>query len=197
MYICAVLGDRLHLRGPFILGNALLIIIGLPLLGFADNVGARYFGVFLATTGCNANVPCVLTYQANNIRGQWVGLFPRIEISAGFRLTCDRNVPSHPQLWSDLVVLGVSSGRLSSVARTPQVMFLVSRLASCTKQHILDIWTTLIYQSASGLVIVITLMLEFKFWRANKRADAGGKIIAGLEGTSPRFNSVQPQEKPY
>ena len=31
----------------------------------------RYFGVFLATIACNANVPCVLTYQANNIRGQW------------------------------------------------------------------------------------------------------------------------------
>jgi heme A synthase len=34
-------------------------------------VGARYFGVFLATTAANANVPCVLTWQANNIRGQW------------------------------------------------------------------------------------------------------------------------------
>jgi hypothetical protein len=31
----------------------------------------RYFGVFIATIACNANVPCVLTYQANNIRGQW------------------------------------------------------------------------------------------------------------------------------
>lgn len=44
---------------------------GLPLLGFAKNNGVRYFGVFLATIACNANVPCVLTWQANNIRGQW------------------------------------------------------------------------------------------------------------------------------
>lgn len=35
---------------------------------------------------------------------------------------------------------------------------------------------------ACGLVIVITIILEFKFWRANKRAAAGGKIIEGLEG---------------
>ena len=35
---------------------------------------------------------------------------------------------------------------------------------------------------ACGLVIVITLMLEWKFYRANKRAAAGGKIIEGLEG---------------
>jgi hypothetical protein len=44
---------------------------GLPLLGFAHNNGVRYFGVFLATVACNANVPCILTWQANNIRGQW------------------------------------------------------------------------------------------------------------------------------
>jgi hypothetical protein len=25
----------------------------------------------MATTGCNANIPCILAWQANNIRGQW------------------------------------------------------------------------------------------------------------------------------
>jgi hypothetical protein len=35
---------------------------------------------------------------------------------------------------------------------------------------------------ASGLVIPITLALDWKFHRANKRAAAGGKIIEGLEG---------------
>lgn len=50
MYTCAVLGDKYHLRGPFIIGNGVLGLIGLPLLGFAKNVGARYFGVFLAVS---------------------------------------------------------------------------------------------------------------------------------------------------
>jgi hypothetical protein len=36
--------------------------------------------------------------------------------------------------------------------------------------------------SAGGLIIVITALLELKFWRANKRAAAGGKSIEGLEG---------------
>ena len=71
MYTCAWLGDKYHLRGPFIMANGVMGLIGLPLLGFAHNVGARYFGVFLATTAVNANVPCILTFQANNIRGQW------------------------------------------------------------------------------------------------------------------------------
>jgi hypothetical protein len=35
---------------------------------------------------------------------------------------------------------------------------------------------------ASALVIIISCLLEFKFKRANKRAAAGGKVIAGLEG---------------
>ncbi|QIW97106.1 hypothetical protein AMS68_002624 [Peltaster fructicola] len=71
MYACAWAGDKYHLRGPFIIFNAAYGILGLGLLGFATNVGARYFGAFLATASCNANVPAVLTFQANNIRGQW------------------------------------------------------------------------------------------------------------------------------
>jgi cyanate permease len=71
MYGAAVLGDKYHIRGPIVAFNALLGLIGLPLLGFAHNNGVRYFGVFLATIAGNANIPAVLTYQANNIRGQW------------------------------------------------------------------------------------------------------------------------------
>lgn len=72
---CAWYGDKHHLRGPIIILNAILGLIGLPLLGFATNPGARYFGVFLATTSCNANIPSILSFQANNIRGQWKRAF--------------------------------------------------------------------------------------------------------------------------
>jgi hypothetical protein len=71
MFGCAVFGDKYHIRGPLIIMNALMGVLGLGLLGFTHNVGVRYFGVFLATTSANSNVPCVLTFQANNIRGQW------------------------------------------------------------------------------------------------------------------------------
>ncbi|KAH9207116.1 retrograde regulation protein 2 [Leptodontidium sp. 2 PMI_412] len=71
MFVCAAIGDKYHIRAPIIIGNAMLGLIGLPLLGYATNNGVRYFGVFLATIACNANIPAVLTYQANNIRGQW------------------------------------------------------------------------------------------------------------------------------
>lgn len=71
MYAFAVIGDKYHIRGPIVIFNAVLGLIGLPLLAYEKNNGVRYFGVFLATIAGNANVPAVLTYQANNIRGQW------------------------------------------------------------------------------------------------------------------------------
>lgn len=66
MYTCAYFGDKYRLRAPFIVFNAIVGIVGLALLGFTENNGARYFGVFLATISANSNIPCILTYQANN-----------------------------------------------------------------------------------------------------------------------------------
>lgn len=40
-------------------------------------------------------------------------------------------------------------------------------------------YTTMI---ASALIVLISLLLQFKFQRANKRAAGGGKVIEGLEG---------------
>jgi len=141
------LGDKYHIRGPFIIFNALLGIVGLPLLGFAHSKAVRYFGVFLAVTSANANVPCILTYQANNIRGQW----KRALASATL----------------------VGAGGIGGIVGT-----LVFR-SQDKPGYKPGIYATL---TASGLIIVITLLLEFKFWRANKRAALGGKIIEGLEG---------------
>ncbi|CAK7233124.1 hypothetical protein SBRCBS47491_008501 [Sporothrix bragantina] len=68
-------GDRYHIRGPIVAFNNLLCIIGLPIVGFHPSPGVRYFGVFLLTAGSNANVPSVMSYMANNIRGQWKRAF--------------------------------------------------------------------------------------------------------------------------
>ena len=76
MYATGWFGDKFRLRGAVVAFNALLAIIGLAIMGFEKHdQRARYFGVFLATAGSNANVPSVLTYQANNIRGQWKRAF--------------------------------------------------------------------------------------------------------------------------
>jgi hypothetical protein len=75
MFVQAYYADKMRIRGPTVAFNAIVGLVGLPLLGFESNNGVRYFGVFLATICANANVPAVLTYQANNIRGQWKRAF--------------------------------------------------------------------------------------------------------------------------
>lgn len=68
-------GDKYRIRGPIVVFNNLLCIIGLPLMGWATDPRVRYLGIFFTTAGANSNVPAVMTYQANNIRGQWKRAF--------------------------------------------------------------------------------------------------------------------------
>jgi len=147
MFAFAVLGDKYHIRSPFILINGVMCMIGLCLLGFVEHVGVRYFGVFLATAACNANVPCVLTWQANNIRGQWK------------RALCS----------ATLVGAGGMGGIVGSTVFRSQDK----------PTYRPGMYATII---ASALIVVITLAMNLKFWRANKRAAAGGKVIEGLSG---------------
>jgi hypothetical protein len=69
------LGDRSKVRGPFIIANMAMCLIGFALLGWTEGAGVQYFSLFLVTAGANANIPVVMTYQANNIRGQWKRAF--------------------------------------------------------------------------------------------------------------------------
>lgn len=69
------LGDKYRIRAPILIFNCLVALVGLPIMGFAGSPGVRFFGVFLATSGGNANIPAVMAYQANNIRGQWTRAF--------------------------------------------------------------------------------------------------------------------------
>lgn len=58
-----------------------LHVLGLCLIGFVENVGVRYFGVFLAAIPSTANGPCILTWQANNVRGISLSLSSRLSLS--------------------------------------------------------------------------------------------------------------------
>jgi nitrate/nitrite transporter NarK len=63
MYGCGWLGDKYHTRGPIMLFNFILCLIGVPLIGFVDHdhTAIRYFGVFLVCMGANANIPAIMT----------------------------------------------------------------------------------------------------------------------------------------
>jgi hypothetical protein len=69
MYVEGWLGDKWHLRCPIIIYNSLQTIVGLCLLEWVASPGVQYFGIFLVALGSNANIPAVLAWQSNNIRG--------------------------------------------------------------------------------------------------------------------------------
>ncbi|KAF2401836.1 MFS general substrate transporter [Trichodelitschia bisporula] len=75
MYATGYTGDKMRIRGPIITFNMILCLAGLPFLGWVKSANWKYFGIFLITAGANANIPAVMTYQANNVRGHWKRAF--------------------------------------------------------------------------------------------------------------------------
>lgn len=146
-WIEAYYADQWRVRSPFILGNCVAVGVGLCLIGFVENVGVRYFGVFLAAIPSTANGPCILTWQANNVRGQW----KRALVSA---------------LSVGLGAIGGVTG--SMVFRTQDQPHYTPGIATCI--------------TAAGLIMVIVVLLNITFMRANKRAAAGGEPVEGLVG---------------
>lgn len=63
------LADKVKLRGPFIVFQGLIGIIGLCMTGFIDQPAPRYIGTFLGVAGANGLVVTTLAWQANNIVG--------------------------------------------------------------------------------------------------------------------------------
>jgi hypothetical protein len=103
MVVQAYYGDKWHLCGPIIVFNAAIGKDFAPISLFTrvltrfrcsrlgtsrlrQDDAVRYFGVFgvfLATIAANANCPALLTYQSNNIRGQWKRAFTSATLIGG------------------------------------------------------------------------------------------------------------------
>ncbi|KAF2998140.1 hypothetical protein E8E13_001601 [Curvularia kusanoi] len=79
--VCSWAADKWHLRAPFVILQCILGIVGLMIVAYAQNNGARYFGIFMGLAGANANIPTVLAWQANNIRGQSLRM-----VASGFQI---------------------------------------------------------------------------------------------------------------
>ncbi|KAJ9612134.1 hypothetical protein H2200_003731 [Cladophialophora chaetospira] len=70
MLVAGYYGDKYKIRGPIVLAQALVIIIGVCMTAFLTNGPARYVGVFFGVGAINSNIPAILSYQHNNITGQ-------------------------------------------------------------------------------------------------------------------------------
>lgn len=69
--ITSFVADRMALRGPIIVFNAVCLIVGMCMLGFPSNVAVRYVGVLFATGAYVSNWAAMNAYQMNNVTGQW------------------------------------------------------------------------------------------------------------------------------
>lgn len=71
MFIEGWVGDRYHIRSPFVFYNSLQALVGLCILAWTSNSSVQYFAMFLVAGGTHSNLPTIIAWQANNIRGQW------------------------------------------------------------------------------------------------------------------------------
>ncbi|KAL3436114.1 major facilitator superfamily domain-containing protein [Aspergillus tetrazonus] len=147
MFIQGVVADKWRIRGPIVAINAAMGLLGLGLLGYLDSPAPRYFGVFLATIGGNANCPALVSWQSNNIRGQWKRALTSATLIGG--------------------------GSIGGILGTT-----VFR-AQDAPNYRPGLLTTML---ANAIMILIVGVLTLKFYRANKRVDAGGKPVEGLAG---------------
>ncbi|CAI7575858.1 unnamed protein product [Penicillium bialowiezense] len=147
MFVQAVYSDRWRLRGPIVAGNALMGLLGLGLLGYLDDAAPRYFGVFLATIAANANCPALVSWQSNNIRGQWKRAFTSATLIGGGSIGG---------------IIGTTVFRAQD-APNYRPGLLCAMLAN-------------------ALVVLIVGAMTWKFRRANRRVEAGGKPIEGQIG---------------
>ncbi|KAI0391180.1 major facilitator superfamily domain-containing protein [Xylariaceae sp. FL0594] len=113
MYGVGWLGDKYRLRGPIVIINMAVALIGLPLLGWHPDPKVRYLGSFFLIAGANSNVPATLAYQATNIRGQWKRAFASatwvgfggIGGITGSLIFRSQDAPSYrPGLWACIAV---------------------------------------------------------------------------------------------
>lgn len=61
----AWLSDKIRMRWPILIGQSVVAIVGLLIVLYGGPPGVRYFGLFLATWGTQANVPASLAYGQN------------------------------------------------------------------------------------------------------------------------------------
>lgn len=69
-YIVAWYADKAKMRAPAIFFSGAITLTGLLLTAYHPNNNVRYGGLFLGLAGSNGNIPTILAWQANNIRGQ-------------------------------------------------------------------------------------------------------------------------------
>jgi hypothetical protein len=200
MFFQAVFVDKWRIRGPIVAVNAAVGLVGLALTGYLESPGPRYFGIFLATIAGDF-IPLYAGgwFSIGFIETDYSFLIRKCELSGTgilakvFYLLQDLSLDltrksTHSRLDTDISrsnnIRGqwkraftsatlIGGGSIGGIFGTT-----VFRAQDAPNYHPGLLATML----ANAAIILIVAAMSFKFSRANKRAEGGGKIIEGLAG---------------
>jgi hypothetical protein len=162
---CSYIADRFKTRGPILVFNVIMYIIGVSLTGFVKNVHARYGGVFLGVMGITANIPTQWAYQHNNMVGQ-----------------------SKKALTIACMIMGGAFGGIiaGNVFQTKDSPDYISGLWICIAFQVrktgLFFLLSILLINCQILYLVLVLKNFVIFYVQNKRADRGEIVIEGQPG---------------
>lgn len=132
--------DRFQMRGPFVVFQGVIAIVGLCMTGFLDAPIPRYIGTFLGQAGVNGLVVTCLAWQANNVRGD-----AKRSVATAIQIM----VSGIGGIYSSLVFRQQVSSRIPHVCsrsrckmanarvRTHQITYLASLLSWLYASHVL------------------------------------------------------------
>lgn len=164
MFSTAWVGDKYHIRGPIIAGNAAMTILGLAMMGWAPGVAAQYTGVFFTCAGANSNIPHMMSWQANNIRGQWKRAF------------CS----------ATLVAFGGIGGIAGSLVFrfVFALEYCMDTAKNCYREQDAPEYRPGLWACMAGslIIIVIVILTDIHFYFCNKKQAKGELIIEAVPG---------------
>jgi hypothetical protein len=181
MFATAWVADKYRIRGPIIAANAMVTIIGLAMMGWAPGIPAQYAGVFFTCAGANSNIPHMMSWQANNIRGQWKRAFCSATLVAFGGIGGIAGSLVFRFVFSSKSVRGaLRRGRNLLVMLK---LFLLLTDLCCRQQdapgYKPGLWACM---TGSLIIIIIVAVTDIHFYFANKKQAQGLKIIEPVDG---------------
>ncbi|CAK3799334.1 high-affinity nicotinic acid transporter [Lecanosticta acicola] len=134
--VIAFFSDRLGVRGPFLIGPLICLIVGYAILISADSLGVRYFACFLAAIGIYPTTGLSLMWLQDNVarhykRASMVGLTLTLGNTAGVAVGQIFVTESKPRYIKGMsIALGLACVALAMVVSLMVGMALANRRRS-------------------------------------------------------------------
>lgn len=152
----AYMSDKTKLRGPWMAGPLVLLIIGLAILIGADKTGVRFFGCFVTILGIYPTVGLSIMWLSDNVgrhfkRASMVGMVLTIANTAGVAVGQIYKTETSPRYIEGLTIsLGLNCVALLMVVLLMSGMWWVNKQRAARIQAAIDAGRPLVAQPEKG-----------------------------------------------